>query len=144
MNAVDHRKIDSRLNERLATRGFRFTPQRQHVYNVLLEKRDHPTVEDVYLRTRRGMAEISMATVYNCLDALVRCGLVRQVNLDRAATRYCPNMKEPSHFYCEACGGIFDVDLTAGGFKAPAGFKVKQVEVSLRGLCRECAGRPPK
>ena len=36
------------------------------------------------------MPEISMATVYNCLDALVKCGLVRQVNLDRGATRFLP------------------------------------------------------
>ena len=52
-----------------------------------------------------------MATVYNCLDALVQCGLVRHVNLDRSATRYCPNMKEHCHFYCDECGGIYDVDF---------------------------------
>ncbi len=132
------------MNERLATSGFRFTPQRQHVYNVLLEKRDHPTVEEVFLRAKLGMPEISMATVYNCLDALVKCGLIRHVHLDRAATRYCPNMKEHCHFYCDECGGIFDVDLPAngnGGVKVPNGFSVKQYDISLRGVCRECAGK---
>src|SRR5580704_4263534 len=127
-------KTDRRFNERLATSGFRFTPQRQHVYNVLLQKRDHPTVEEVFIRSKNGMPEISMATVYNCLDALVKCGLVRHVNLDRAATRYCPNMKEHSHFYCDQCGGIFDIDFPANGsragLKVPEGFKVKQFEVS--------------
>ena len=131
------------MNERLATGGFRFTPQRQHVYEVLLEKRDHPTVEDVFIRAKSGMPEISMATVYNCLDALVKCGMVRHVNLDRAATRYCPNMKEHCHFYCDDCGGIYDVDLIAerkpGGFKLPEGFKVKQFDISIRGICRDCA-----
>ena len=111
MNSVDHPKIDGRLNERLATGGFRFTPQRQHVYGLLLEKRDHPTVEEVFMRAKHGMPDISMATVYNCLDALVKCGLIRHVNFDRAATRYCPNMKEHCHFYCDDCGGIFDVDF---------------------------------
>ena len=113
MRLSDHAKTDRRLNERLATSGFRFTPQRQHVFDVLLRKRDHPTVEEVFLRAKQGMPDISMATVYNCLDALVKCGLVRHVNLDRSATRYCPNMKEHSHFYCDECGGIFDVDFTA-------------------------------
>ena len=80
-------------------------------YDVLLQKRDHPTVEEVFIRAKQGMPDISMATVYNCLDALVKCGLVRHVNLDRAATRYCPNMKEHCHFYCDECGGIFDVDF---------------------------------
>ena len=39
-----------------------------------VEKRDHPTAEEVFIRAKRGMPEISMATVYNCLDALVRSG----------------------------------------------------------------------
>jgi len=143
MSSDEHPKVDDRLNQRLATSGFRFTPQRQHVYEVLLEKRNHPTVEEVFMRAKSGMADISMATVYNCLDALVKCGLVRHVNLDRGATRYCPNMKEHCHFYCDECGGIYDIDYVAdlaqGGFQVPDGFKVKQVDVSIRGLCRDCA-----
>src|SRR6266850_8110343 len=99
--AATKREIDSRLNERLATRGFRFTPQREHVYSVLLGKRDHPTAEEVFIRTKREMPDISMATVYNCLDALVKCRLVREVNLDRVAMHYCPNMGEHFHFFCD-------------------------------------------
>jgi Fe2+ or Zn2+ uptake regulation protein len=34
--------LNGELNERRMTGGFRFTPQRQHVYDVLLQKRDHP------------------------------------------------------------------------------------------------------
>src|SRR5713226_7715497 len=100
-------KTDS-LNERLMTRGFRFTPQREHVYSVLLHKRDHPTAEEVFMRAKRESPEISMATVYNCLDALVKCGLVRQLTLERGAARFCPNMTEHCHFYCDACGGVYD------------------------------------
>jgi Fur family peroxide stress response transcriptional regulator len=137
--------IDNRLNERLATSGFRFTPQRQHVYSVLLQKRDHPTVEDVFIRAKQGMPDISMATVYNCLDALVKCDLVRHVNLDRSATRYCPNMKEHCHFYCDQCGGIFDIDFAAdgnrSGLQIPEGFKVSQYDISIRGVCRDCAAK---
>jgi Fur family peroxide stress response transcriptional regulator len=145
MTSADHTKMDARLNERLATSGFRFTPQRQHVYSVLLEKRDHPTVEEVFMRAKHGMPDISMATVYNCLDALVKCDLIRHVNLDRGATRYCPNMKEHCHFYCDDCGGIYDIDFAAGaergGLDVPDGFQVKQYDISLRGTCRNCAGK---
>jgi Fur family peroxide stress response transcriptional regulator len=138
----DH--TDSQLNERLATSGFRFTPQRQQVYNVLLEKRDHPTVEEVFIRSKEKMPDISMATVYNCLDALVKCDLVRHVNLDRSATRYCPNMREHCHFYCDECGDIFDIDFAADGtdrtaLKIPEGFKAKQYDISIRGVCANCA-----
>ena len=132
-----------RINERLATGGFRFTPQREQVYNVLLEERDHPTAEQVFLRAKKAMPDISMATVYNCLDALVTCGLVKQVNLDRGATRFCPNMHEHCHFYCESCGGVYDIDLTRQRPQValPRGFKATQLELSIRGHCPECAAK---
>ena len=87
------KKSNENFSVRLNTSGFRFTPQRHHVYDVVMQKRDHPTAEEIFIRTKKTMPEISHATVYNCLDALVKCGLVRQVQLERGATRFCPNMR---------------------------------------------------
>src|SRR6516164_3033707 len=106
MRALANDKPGNRLNEELAHCGLRFTRQRQQVYEVLLHKRDHPTAEEVFIRAKRRMPEISHATVYNCLDTLVKSGLARQVNVERGATRFCPNMAEHGHFHCSACGMI--------------------------------------
>ena len=142
------RPDDGALQEKLEKSGLRTTPQRQQVYRVLLEKRDHPTAEEVFIRAKKGMPEISMATVYNCLDALVNCGLVRQVNQDREATRYCSNMRQHHHFYCEECGGAYDIDLVPSAppvvVPLPRGFKPTQFEVNVRGLCAECAANSRK
>ena len=142
MSSVE-KKIEQRIGERLATSGLRFTPQRQQVYDVLLEKRDHPTAEEVFFRARQRMPDISIATVYNCLDALVKCGLVKQVNVDRGATRFCPNMHEHCHFHCESCGGVYDIDLDKARPQVPMprGFKATHFELSIRGLCPDCAAR---
>src|SRR5258706_13500797 len=125
MEAVRNKAEDRGLNERLAGQGFRFTPQRQHVYDVLLQKLDHPTAEEVFIRAKRQMPDISHATVYNCLDALVQCGLVRQVQLERGATRFCPNMEEHAHYHCGECGAVFDVSLSAAApsMPGPKGFR---------------------
>lgn len=135
--------VAHQLNERLATSGLRSTVQRQQVYDVLLQRRDHPTAEEVFLRAKTSTPEISIATVYNCLDALVKCGLVRQVNLDRSATRYCPNMHEHFHFYCDRCGTIYDIDppeeeSAAFPIQVPQGFRVGHCEISVRGTCPKC------
>jgi Fur family transcriptional regulator, peroxide stress response regulator len=141
MNAVE-KKLNENISRRLNRVGFRFTPQRQHVYDVLMQKRNHPTAEEVFIRAKRAMPEISHATVYNCLDALVKCGLVRQVQLDRGATRFCPNMHEHCHFYCDACDMVFDVDLPAKmqpGVSLPKGFKAQRYEIAIHGTCQDCA-----
>ena len=145
---LDLELLDEQLNQRLARTGLRPTAQRRHVYNVLLQKRDHPSAEEVFIRAKQTMPEISMATVYNCLDTLVQCGLVRQVNLERGATRYCSNMNEHNHFYCDACGCAFDIEpvlkTTQPRVHVPTGFKVRRFEISVRGLCPTCASTLPK
>ncbi|MEY2466572.1 MAG: hypothetical protein QOD03_1093 [Verrucomicrobiota bacterium] len=141
MNRMNTHSADRELTERLATSGFRFTSQRQRVYDVLTQKRDHPTAEEVFMRAKGEMPDISMATVYNCLDALVQCGLVRKVQLERGATRFCPNMEEHCHYFCDTCGAVFDVMLPAETpvMPQPKGFKVDHYDIAVHGLCAECA-----
>jgi len=82
-----------------------------------------------------------MATVYNCLDALVQSGLARQVTVDRGAARFCPNMQEHCHFYCDGCHKVFDVDLPEGSaaIALPEGFKATRFDIAIRGRCGSCA-----
>src|ERR1700678_514042 len=136
----------SNFSHRLTTSGFRFTPQRQRVYDVLVKKCDHPTADEVFIRAKKQMPEISHATVYNCLDALVQCGLVRQVQLQRGATRFCPNMEEHCHYYCEECGKVVDMPLPAPApsMRQPKGFKVDHYELAVHGLCADCAAKRKK
>jgi Fur family peroxide stress response transcriptional regulator len=146
--SVENGAAEKGLQARLEKGGLRTTPQRQHVYRVLVEKKDHPTAEEVFIRAKKGMPEISMATVYNCLDALVSCGLVRQVNQDREATRFCSNMQPHHHFYCDQCGGAYDIDRSEESSEPPVlmprGFKPSRYEVTIRGLCPDCAARTRK
>ena len=133
------------LAQRLATSGLRMTRQRQQVFDVVAESHDHPTAEQIFERAKKSNPEISFATVYNCLGVLVECGLVRQVILDRAPLRFCPNMREHWHFCCEKCGEVLDIDVPKeSGFpagKLPAAFTVSHVDVALRGRCARCASQ---
>ena len=146
MSAVGNKRIESELNTKLSDSGFRFTQQRQQVYDVLLQKLDHPTAEEVFIRAKRSLPEISHATVYNCLDALVKCGLVRQVQLERGATRFCPNMEEHCHYHCDKCGAVFDVPLQKDStlMPGPKGFKVDHCDIAVHGLCADCVGKSKK
>jgi len=118
--------------------GLRMTRQRQHIYRVLLEQRDHPTANDVFMRIKDTLPHLSLATVYTCLDAMVKHGLIRQVNFDRGPSRFCPNLAEHGHFHDEKTGVIHDVTFRAGihledVLDLPPGAVIKNVEFTLRG-----------
>ncbi len=127
------------LGQRLNGTGLRSTPQREVVYEVILGKRDHPTAEEVFARVKTLMPTISLATVYNCLDALVQCGLIKQVNFVREPTRYCPNLHEHAHFHDEVSKEIHDVDIPSdlmARLRAilPPGYDAVSVDLSFRGV----------
>ncbi len=129
------------LTQRLADSGLRATPQREVVYSVLLRKRDHPTAEEVFARVKAELPTISLATVYNCLETLVQCELVRAVNFERSPTRYCPNLRPHAHFHDEQTGRTYDIDLPPAVLAEvnqvlPAGFDASSVEITFRGQAR--------
>lgn len=136
---IDQTHIASEgLAQKLSDSGLRATPQRELVYRSLLQQRDHPTAEEVFARVKAEMPTISLATVYNCLETLVQCRLIRQVNHERSSTRYCPNLRPHAHFHDEQTGEIHDVDLPASlleQLKAtlPADFHASVIEITFLG-----------
>ena len=128
----------SLLSDSLSKSGLRSTPQRRHVFDVLLAQRDHPTADEVYARAKNDMASISLATVYNCLETLVGCGLIRQVNLEREPSRFCPNLSEHAHFHCKKSGRIYDIDISQDIMESmvsllPNGYKAEVIELHYLG-----------
>ena len=118
--------------------GLRMTRQRKEVYRTLMQERNHPTANDVYMRVKDLLPTISLATVYNCLEALVQHGIIRQVNFDRESSRYCPNLSEHGHFHDAVTGVIHDVDFKPGInltdlLTLPPGAVIDDVEITLRG-----------
>ena len=135
--------------EHIHGRGFRMTDQRRAVYDALMGERDHPTAVEVFMRVKGKMPSISLATVYNCLETLTDCGIVRAVNHDREPSRYCPNLNEHAHLFCEDCGGVMDVPLRTRRrpqdvWELPEAVVISHQEVSFRGLCPKCATNQKK
>ena len=127
-----------RLKGSLKQAGLKPTRQREHVLSVLLARRDHPTVEEVWQRSRTLSRGISLATVYNCLESFVESGLVKQVNYEREPTRYCPNLRPHAHFKDQETGRVYDIDLPNEvliqlNSILPEGFRPEAIEISFHG-----------
>jgi len=129
------------LAQVLTDHGVRPTFQRETVYQSLLNKRTHPTADEVFARVRETAPSISLATVYNCLDVLVQNKLVRAVNFERAPTQYCANLAPHAHFHDEA-GRTLDIEMPPLVIEQlrellPSDFDVKHIEVNFHGRAPE-------
>lgn len=71
-----------RVEAIFARHGLRCTPQREAIYVALASTKAHPTAEELLQSVRSGspgVRGVSLATVYNALDAFARRGLCRRL-----------------------------------------------------------------
>ncbi len=135
----------SLLLDRLRNRGWRVTPQRRAVAEVLAGEHVHLTAEEVHARARDVLPEVSLATVYNTLGELVAMGEVLELRVGSGPSRYDPNaVTAHHHLACTGCGSLLDVH-PAGADElrlTPAqrhGYVIDDVDITFRGRCPSCA-----
>jgi Fur family peroxide stress response transcriptional regulator len=70
---------DPQVRELFRAHALRHTRQRELVYRALASTKRHPTAEELHVSVRAIDGAISLATVYNTLDALHGSGLCRKL-----------------------------------------------------------------
>ncbi|GAB4548397.1 MAG: hypothetical protein Tsb0013_08910 [Phycisphaerales bacterium] len=90
------------VRELFALHGLRCTRQREAVYTALRGTKKHPTPEQLHTLVKQTDAAISLATVYNTLDALCDAGLCRRFATESGASgasvyRYDADIEDHAH-----------------------------------------------
>ena len=136
--------METQLAGALRERGQRVTPQRLVIARVMQQLDRHATAEMVFGEVSAQMPGVSLPTVYAPLDLLEELGLVHRVATEGGTVVFDPRTDSHHHLVCRACGAITDIDapvqpdavLTAA---RDAGFTPDHAQVTVRGLCRDCA-----
>jgi Fur family transcriptional regulator, peroxide stress response regulator len=137
----DQRRSWAGLRRRLAARGGRLTPQRMAIYDAVVGRTTHPSVESVYKEVRRRFPGVSPATVYNSLSLFAELGLIQEVS--GRLRRYDGRPARHVNLICQRCGRVTDVSdprLAAmeRAVAARSGFDVKAAVFELHGICPRC------
>ena len=69
------------LTSRLREAGFKVTPQRLAVYNMLSHTKAHPNADTIYKELQPLYPTMSLATVYKALAILCDLGLAQELNV---------------------------------------------------------------
>lgn len=75
----NHEAHTQTVGPTLERHGIRPTRQREVVFAALRDSRTHPTAEELHAQVREREPGLSLATVYNTLEALCVAGLCRRV-----------------------------------------------------------------
>ncbi len=127
----------------LKEKGYKVTPQRIAVYEVLRNTKEHPTVEAIYNKLQPTYPTMSLATVYKSLEMFKDLNLVQELNVGEDKFRYDANVNPHPHITCVSCGRVDDVydemffnlsDQVAD----KTGYKITGQKLYFYGHCPEC------
>ena len=127
----------------LREQGYRLTPQRNLIWEVLRDAGRHVTADEVAAEVRRTLPDVNVSTVYRTLELLVSLALVVETRLDGSASYYEVS-PEPTHhhFVCRRCGAVdhFGDSLLAAvqDELGARGCEVERIRVTAFGLCATC------
>lgn len=81
------------------------------IYKCLIENRNHPKVEMIYLDLKNQLSALSKTTVCNTLKLFVDKRIVWTLGIENTELRFDADISSHGHFKCVKCNGIFDFEL---------------------------------
>jgi len=128
--------------------GIRCTRQRQALYDALLHTEQHPTADELFRDVSPAIDGISLATVYNTLEAFCDAGLAQKLTGagSNGSARYDAKTHNHIHLRCVESGNVADApqDLsqsildhlpadTLKELERKLGFEIGEVHIELTG-----------
>ena len=136
------------IRQLFSNAGLRCTRQRLKLFVAMRASRHHPTADDLFQRVSGAESGISLATVYNTLEAFCKAGLVQKLPStgDNGSARYDATDDKHLHMRCVETGRMADLsnelsqkildqipeDLVEE-VESTVGFKVSQIQIEFVG-----------
>lgn len=138
---VDERVAD--VLGALKAQGGRATTPRRAIVDALLHSNGHVTADSITAEVQTRYPDVHLSTVYRCLAALHRLGIVEQIYIGSGRAVYHLVDRPHQHLLCEGCARVIEVpdeaftDLVRQ-VEADYGFAMRLRCFALLGYCRQC------
>ena len=130
---------NAEIVNKLRSSKLRPTKQRIRIADFLFkrEKTFHFTVENLnkYLNKKDNSENISLATIYNTVDAFKKAGHLKEILTNNNTSYFDTNISSHHHFYDDQTNELTDINFNDVEVTkvphAPKGKKIKEVEVII-------------
>ncbi len=131
------------LVERLRHAGYKITPPRVAVLQVIEQEGGHLDPAQILLRAQEIHPAIGRATVYRTLELLTQLNIVRPIYVGEHGPTYIRAEGGHHHLVCSTCGIVIDFDQCVAGEMTREltdrfGFQIQSHLLEFYGLCAKC------
>ncbi len=132
-----------RLAQQLKRAGYKLTPARLAVIEVLESNGSHLSHSQILKAGKKIYGNLSRATVYRTMDLLVELNLVRPLYLSDPTQRFISAEGCHHHLLCTVCDTVIEfdhctADELAKELAAKYNFKIRNHLLQFQGSCEQC------
>ncbi|MGC8834478.1 MAG: Fur family transcriptional regulator [Armatimonadota bacterium] len=129
----------------LRRRGWRLTPQRQVLLELLHKASGHIDAESLWQELRARFPAVSLSTVYRTLESLRDMGAATETDMGHGRIQYhLASHGRHHHLVCRKCGAVEDIadellEPLRREIESRTGFQLDVNHLALRGVCARCS-----